>query len=289
LAAAQLADPKLAPHGPLSSRHNWSFFGGRDAIIGCEALVHGIPWRANMTQRHLDLIVAVAGLVLLGPLMLLIALLIRLDDAGPVLFTQLRVGEDRRLFRIYKFRTMRDGWITGIGRWLRATGLDELPQLVNVLGGDMSLIGPRPLTEADVRRLGWDGDAYSARWSVRPGVVGLAQLYAGRGARLSWFLDSSYVRGRSIALDARIVAMSAAVGIVGKRRVRGWLRSRRRGLLAPQRVPARHVPARVEGNVCGPAAGGKAMAATPTPCTHPPSWEVMTGHFSRNRLRETPE
>jgi lipopolysaccharide/colanic/teichoic acid biosynthesis glycosyltransferase len=191
-----------------------------------------------MTQRHLDLIVAVAGLVLAGPLMVLIALLIRLDDAGPVLFTQLRVGERRRLFRIYKFRTMRDGWITGIGQWLRATGLDELPQLVNMLRGDMSRIGPRPLTGADVRRLGWDGDAHAARWSVRPGIVGLAQLYAGRGARLSWFLDSRYARERCFALDARIVVLSAAVSVVGKRRVRGWLRARRRGSRAPERIAA---------------------------------------------------
>src|SRR5690606_2482111 len=111
------------------------------------------------------------------------------DDGGPVLFTQTRVGADRTPFRIYKFRTMRDGKTTRVGRWLRATGLDELPQLVNMLLGDMSLIGPRPLTFEDVARLGWDDGRHDVRFSVRPGVIGLAQLYAGRGKRLSWFLD----------------------------------------------------------------------------------------------------
>lgn len=193
-----------------------------------------------MFQRHVDVTFAVAGLVLLCPLLLLIALLIRLDDAGPVLFTQLRVGHRRKTFRIYKFRTMRDGAVTRAGRWLRATGLDETPQLLNMLRGDMSLIGPRPLTADDVRRLGWDDDAHARRWSVRPGVVGLAQLYAGRGARLSWFLDSSYVRARGWRLDVAIVALSAAVGVVGKRRVRGWLRTRRRaGAFAPESTAPR--------------------------------------------------
>src|SRR5690606_33802503 len=108
-----------------------------------------------MSQHPLDVTVAVAAFLLLAPLMLLIALAIRFDDGGPVLFIQRRVGEGKRPFRIFKFRTMRDERVTCVGRWLRQTGLDELPQLFNMLRGDMSLIGPRPLTGADVRRLGW--------------------------------------------------------------------------------------------------------------------------------------
>jgi len=200
-------------------------------------------------QRSIDIAVAALGLVFASPLMLLIAWLIRLDDGGPVLFTQLRLGTTRKPFRIYKFRTMRDGSTTRIGRWLRQTGLDELPQLVNMLRGEMRLIGPRPLTCEDVARLGWDDDAHAVRWSVPPGIIGLAQLYAGRGKRLSWFLDVTYVRDRRLALDIGIFAATAVIGIVGKRRVRGWLRAyrRRRAMLAAApRLDARR-PALVDG------------------------------------------
>ncbi|HEX7082168.1 MAG TPA: sugar transferase [Gammaproteobacteria bacterium] len=196
------------------------------------------------SQRLTDIAVAVAALALLSPLLLLIALLIRLEDGGPALFTQIRVGAGKRPFRIYKFRTMRDGSITRIGRWLRSTGLDELPQLVNMLRGEMSLIGPRPLTEADVMRLGWNDDAHALRWSVRPGVVGLAQLYAGRGARLSWFLDAAYVRGRRFRLDAEIVAATAVMSVLGKPRVRAWLRRRRAAAAAERASAAPVAPAR---------------------------------------------
>lgn len=200
-------------------------------------------------QRSIDIAVAALGLVFASPLMLLIAWLIRLDDGGPVLFTQLRLGTNRKPFRIYKFRTMRDGSTTRVGRWLRQTGLDELPQLVNMLRGEMRLIGPRPLTCEDVARLGWDDDAHAVRWSVPPGIIGLAQLYAGRGKRLSWFLDVTYVRDRRLALDIGIFAATAVIGIVGKRRVRGWLRAyrRRRAMLAAApRLDARR-PALVDG------------------------------------------
>ncbi|MFS8609123.1 MAG: sugar transferase, partial [Gammaproteobacteria bacterium] len=183
-----------------------------------------------------------AGLVLASPLLLVIAGLILVDDGGPVLFTQTRVGADRTPFRIYKFRTMRDGKTTRVGRWLRATGLDELPQLVNMLLGDMSLIGPRPLTFEDVERLGWDDRRHDVRFSVRPGVIGLAQLYAGRGKRLSWFLDVTYVRERCAALDLRIVLATAAIAVLGKRRVRGWLRARRRRRVGHDTAPSVATP-----------------------------------------------
>ncbi len=130
-----------------------------------------------------------AGLMLLSPVFAVVALAILLDDGGPVFFMQSRLGRGRAPFRIYKFRSMREGRVTRAGAWLRTTGLDELPQLVNLLRGDMSLVGPRPLTAEDVRRLGWEGAERDIRWSLRPGIAGLAQLYAGRGARLSWFLD----------------------------------------------------------------------------------------------------
>ena len=178
-----------------------------------------------MSKRVFDLAAAAVGIVVLCPVWLTIAALISIEDGGSPLFVQDRVGFRKRPFPILKFRTMRDGRITRIGRVLRTTGLDELPQLANVLLGEMSLVGPRPLTPADVARLGWDGSAHARRWSVEPGITGLAQLYAGRGARLSWFLDRRYVESWCPRLDVAIIGLTLVIAVIGKRRVRGWLRS----------------------------------------------------------------
>src|SRR5687767_15494704 len=86
------------------------------------------------------------------------------DDGGPVRFRPPRLGRRRRPFSILKIRTMRDGRVTRVGTALRATGLDEIPQFLNILSGEMSAVGPRPLTEADVRRLGWTGVEFDFRW-----------------------------------------------------------------------------------------------------------------------------
>lgn len=188
-----------------------------------------------MTKRLFDCLAATAGLLALSPLLALIAVAIKLEDGGPVLFTQSRLGEGKLPFQIYKFRTMRAGRITAVGRWLRATGLDELAQLANVVVGDMSLIGPRPLTALDVARLGWDQPRHARRWSVRPGLVGMAQLYAGRGKRISWFLDSYYVEHRSLVMNVGVVALAAVACVIGKRRVRAWMRRRRRAACAAKR------------------------------------------------------
>jgi lipopolysaccharide/colanic/teichoic acid biosynthesis glycosyltransferase len=177
-----------------------------------------------MARRIFDVVVAAAALVGAAPLLVANGLSILHDDGGPVLFVQRRLGCRRAPFRIYKFRSMRDGRVTRVGRWLRATGLDELPQLANVLLGDMSLVGPRPLTQDDVARLGWDDAGHDMRWRLRPGIVGLAQLYAGRGARVSWFLDCRYVRARCLRMDAFILAATAAVPLAGKRKIRALLR-----------------------------------------------------------------
>lgn len=178
-----------------------------------------------MSKRVFDFAAAAVGIVVLCPVWLTIAALISVEDRGSPLFVQDRVGFRKRPFPILKFRTMRDGRITRVGRVLRNMGLDELPQLANVLRGEMSLVGPRPLTAADVARLGWDGSAHAPRWSVEPGITGLAQLYAGRGARLSWFLDRRYVESWCPRLDAAIIGLTLIIAVIGKRRVRGWLRS----------------------------------------------------------------
>lgn len=186
----------------------------------------------RQSQRLFDLIGAAAGLLAFVPAMMVIAGAILLEDGWPVLFRQERLGRRRRPFTILKFRSMRDGRVTRVGRVLRATGLDELPQFINILRGDMSAVGPRPLTEADIRRLGWTAPRYDFRWRVRPGLTGLAQVREGRSGRVSLGLDRRYVARRSLSLDVRLVVVSFAINALGKRRVRRLLaRSHRRDIL----------------------------------------------------------
>ena len=186
-----------------------------------------------LSKRLFDLVGASAGLLAFSPAMALIAGAIVLEDGWPVLFRQERLGRRRRPFTILKFRSMRNGEITRVGRMLRATGLDELPQFVNILRGDMSAVGPRPLTESDVLRLGWTAPRYDFRWEVRPGLTGLAQVTEARSGRLSLGLDRRYVARQSLSLDVRMVAVSFAINALGKQRVRRllvrWRGARRPG------------------------------------------------------------
>ena len=177
----------------------------------------------RLPKRLFDLVGAAAGLLFFSPAMAVIAGAIVLEDGRPVLFRQERLGRRRRPFTILKFRSMRHERITRVGRILRATGLDELPQFINILRGDMSAVGPRPLTEADVARLGWMAPRYDFRWRVLPGLTGLAQVAAARSGRLSLGLDRRYVARQSLALDVRLVAVSFVINALGKRRVRRLL------------------------------------------------------------------
>jgi len=173
-------------------------------------------------KRAFDVAGALAGLVFFGPVMLATAAAILLDDGRPVLFRQVRLGHRRRPFLVLKFRTMRDGAVTRVGALLRATGLDELPQFVNILRGELSSVGPRPITAEDADRFGYTGPSGRARWSARPGLTGLAQL-AARSRREALVLDRCYLRRQSLPLDARIVMMSFAVNVLGKTRARRLL------------------------------------------------------------------
>lgn len=152
------------------------------------------------------------------------ALAIRLDSSGPALFTQERIGLGGKPFRVYKFRTMIDGpnpivpdqsRITRVGRILRRTSLDELPQLINVANGTMSVVGPRPTLAYQVERY---TDRQRRRLDVRPGLTGLAQV-SGRNA-LSWErrieLDVTYVETRSLRLDLSIIARTIKTVISGE-------------------------------------------------------------------------
>ncbi len=151
------------------------------------------------------------------PVCLIIAGIILLMDGSPIFFTQERVGKQGKKFTLYKFRTLQDGKETNSGHWLRASGLDELPQLINVIKSDMNLIGPRPLTEQDVIRLGWDDKTYEKRFDLKPGITGLGQLSPICDKELTWHLDTSYLERRTILLDAKILAVSVMVGMFGKK------------------------------------------------------------------------
>lgn len=180
-------------------------------------------------KRLFDLVGAVAGLFVFLPAMAVIAGAIVIEDGWPILFRQERLGGRRRPFTILKFRSMRDGRITRVGRILRATGLDELPQFINILRGDMSAVGPRPLTESDVARLGWMARRYDFRWRVLPGLTGLAQVTEASSGRQSLGLDRRYVARPSLLLDMRLVALSFVINALGKRRVRRLLVRSRSG------------------------------------------------------------
>jgi len=171
-------------------------------------------------KRAVDVAGSLVGLVLLSPVLILVAVVARLTIGGSVLFVQERPGLRGEIFRMYKFRTMRDvrdasgellpdqQRISRIGRLLRASSLDELPELLNVLRGDMSLVGPRPLR---VEYLDLYTTEQARRHDVRPGITGWAQVN-GRNA-LSWEQkfehDVWYVDHRSLLLDLKILALTA--------------------------------------------------------------------------------
>lgn len=174
-------------------------------------------------RQILTLTLTILAILIFAPLMVLIALCIYLDDRGGVFFLQERVGLREIPFLVYKFRTMRDGKVTRVGAILRKTGLDELAQLFNILFGDMNIVGPRPLTKYDIDRLGWGQYKYIKRFSVKPGLTGLAQIYGGRGARISRCFDFSYLQLQSFGMDLRIILITFVVNLLGKTRVRRLL------------------------------------------------------------------
>lgn len=174
-----------------------------------------------LAKYAIDICFAGIGLVLLSPILILVAIAIRANMGPPILFRQLRPGLHGRTFTIFKFRTMRnatgqDGHplpdearLTALGRWLRTTSLDELPQLLNVVAGDLSLVGPRPLL---VRYLPLYSREQARRHEVKPGITGWAQV-CGRNA-ISWeekfALDIWYVDHWGLWLDVKILWLTAA-------------------------------------------------------------------------------
>jgi lipopolysaccharide/colanic/teichoic acid biosynthesis glycosyltransferase len=185
-----------------------------------------------MIKRLFDVALAAVGLLVSSPVWIAIAVAILIDDGRPVLFAQDRVGLNGRVFRVLKFRSMivdaerrsgpvqaseDDPRITRVGRLLRATAMDELPQLWNILVGDMSFVGPRPLRPGEIERAG-DGEVvplsavrgYEDRHRVRPGLTGLTQVFAPRDLpRAAKFrLDRLYIERRTFGLDLWLIARS---------------------------------------------------------------------------------
>jgi lipopolysaccharide/colanic/teichoic acid biosynthesis glycosyltransferase len=179
----------------------------------------------DLLKRLADLLVSAVALAVLSPVIAVVAFLVRLRLGSPVIFRQQRPGKDGRIFTLYKFRTMRAAVagrssaeavasdaerLTPLGRFLRSASLDELPGLVNVLRGDMSVVGPRPLLPEYLDRY---NEEQARRHEVRPGITGWAQVN-GRNS-VPWDerfkMDVWYVDHRSLALDARIVFRTAAL------------------------------------------------------------------------------
>ncbi len=187
-------------------------------------------------KRAADLILGVAGLVMASPLMLVIGIAIKLGSPGPVLYRQRRVGLQGRCFEMLKFRSMDqnaelDGgprWaspddprVTSAGKYLRRFHLDELPQFINVLRGDMSLVGPRPERPAMVERLSRTIPYYDERHTVRPGITGWAQVNYGYGGSVEDALrkvefDLFYLKNLSLLLDVRILLRTVRIVLLGK-------------------------------------------------------------------------
>ncbi len=174
-------------------------------------------------KRTADVVVSIAGLILLSPVLLVTALLIKLDSQGPVIFRQERIGRNGRTFKMLKFRSMcvgaekggvysskGDSRVTRVGQIIRATSIDEFPQFVNILKGDMSLIGPRPVLTYHP----WPLENYTSeqkkRFMVRPGVTGWAQVNGRK--ELNWNhrikLDVEYVNNYSFFFDVKIFFMT---------------------------------------------------------------------------------
>ena len=190
---------------------------------------------SRVAKRCIDMLVSTGALLILFPLFLLVAFLIKIDSPGPVLYRQARVGLRGRLFLIWKFRSMRqdaeksgpqwaqvdDPRISRVGWWLRKTRIDEFPQLINVLKGEMSLVGPRPERPVFVQDLRKIIPYYDLRHTIRPGITGWAQVKFRYGAsaddaHMKLQYDLYYVKRLSVALDMRILAQTVRVILLGE-------------------------------------------------------------------------
>lgn len=227
---------------PLAATQ-WSPVSGSNTSAR-EARPSPPPWVGDRAIRAMDIAVAMLALIFALPLLITIAIAIRLSDPGPMLFAHRRVGKGGRPFACLKFRTMtvdadarlkallesdpvaleewtrtqklrRDPRITWLGTFLRRSSLDELPQLINVVRGEMSLVGPRPIVESEIGRYGRHFAVYC---SVKPGVTGLWQVQRDHDTsyRRRVAFDVAYARSRSLLFNVRILALTVPTVLMGR-------------------------------------------------------------------------
>ena len=209
-----------------------------DAVLATPANSNALPSNLQpVLKRAVDLLIAVPALVLFAPLFVILGLIVFIDAGGPVFFRQTRLGQGGKAFDIVKFRTMtvmengesvvqaheNDARVTRSGRWLRKSSLDELPQLLNVIQGDMSLVGPRPHALTHDLHYGARIDNYTLRQQVKPGITGWAQVNGHRGEtptlddmRARVDLDVFYAKNASLMLDLVILAMTPVAVLTGR-------------------------------------------------------------------------
>lgn len=232
-----LAVPRVS--GVMQERPGMVWYGGTPFV---ELTVPGIRGWQMVAKRSIDFVGSLLGLIVLSPVFALVAIAIKLDSPGPVFFRQERVGYAGNVFRVFKFRTMTadadeqkaslshlnqsgdprlfkikaDPRVTRLGRFLRKWSVDELPQLVNVLSGEMSLVGPRPFFEADLKEY---LDHHFARLGAKPGITGLWQV-TGRSSVTDFEevvrLDREYIERWSVPLDLWILLMTVPAVLRGR-------------------------------------------------------------------------
>ena len=185
-----------------------------------------------LIKRTIDILVSIIGIIITAPIMLLTAMAIKVESPGPVIFSQTRLGKHGQEFTIYKFRSMvenaeehtgavwaqeNDSRITNVGKFIRKTRIDELPQFFNILKGNMTLVGPRPERPCLTEEFHDEYCGFKSRLLVKPGVTGLAQVKGGYeltpGQKLRF--DKLYIKQRSLLLDLEIMVRTAVVMIVG--------------------------------------------------------------------------
>ena len=193
------------------------------------------PWEES-AKRLMDILISIIILSLSAPVWIVVAIAIKLNSPGPLVFSQERVGKDGKVFRMHKFRSMfedaeaktgpvwattNDPRVTSVGRFLRKTRLDEIPQFMDVLRGDMSLVGPRPERPHFVAQLAQEIPLYKRRLSVKPGITGWAQIKQGYDTSLDDVrskvkYDLFYIENMSFRMDIKILLMTVYTMIAGK-------------------------------------------------------------------------